>query len=230
MNLSSRVRRIFIGLSIVAGVVAGSSIASAQMSNQRSASSPRVAPDIPALGIGGLENAPGLDQHANFGARASVADVAAALTATDTTLTGGADTSMLPGRASLGRGAVLLQNVGVSRRTLYAFPTDRGRVCFALTDVGAGCTDGFSNAVPVNVTVGKPDGKPTGSGEPIVVWGIASNAVKQINVVINGSSHAATLSRNAFFYQLSSNATSAEEVQSLVVTLRGGATRTIDLS
>lgn len=87
--------------------------------------------------------------------------------------------------------------------TMYAVPTDRGRVCYAMVrlDSAAGaCVKSFMPEQPISVTVYDPD--LVNAGVPVVVGGLASDQVSHVFVVVDGAKQQAALAKNSFLYEL----------------------------
>lgn len=184
---------------------------------------------IEPRGISALNGARGLSPNERFGSKMNIAEVAALLTAEDPAVTGSAPEALLPGQARLDAGTVLRQGLGARARTLIAFPTEKGNVCYSLSGVAAGCSANLSSAAPVDVVVGKPDLEPLGSGEGVAVWGIATDSVVGVNVVVHGATLPASLVRNAFYYQITNSSVAPEAVEALVVELNDGSTGRVNL-
>jgi hypothetical protein len=150
-------------------------------------------------------------------ARAHVAAVAAG----DTSNPGTVPEDFLPGRADLDKARMLMTGLGREQRSIFAFPTAKGRVCSELTNFSSGCLDGFRSRSPVAVTYGDPS-----ATEPGIVWGLAPDDVNAVSVIVNGSAHPAQLGKNAYFYQGSSSASAFE---ALVITFKNGQTKTVPI-
>jgi hypothetical protein len=87
---------------------------------------------------------------------------------------------------------LLLGNLGGSNAGIWAYPTTKGRVCFLTTIGGGGCVtaaDPSAWAIAVN-----PAGR-------LAVYGLIPNAVRSVEVVVDGTSVPATIGQNAFFYE-----------------------------
>lgn len=124
----------------------------------------------------------------------------------------------LPGAAQGNRARALLNTRG---RVVFAFPTSKGRVCSGLSGFGAGCLAGFTADHPVSLTYGDP-----AAGEPGIIWGMAPDSVKRVQVIVGGVPEDATMGENAYFYQ---GTASSREFAGLVVTFKDGSSQTISL-
>jgi hypothetical protein len=104
-------------------------------------------------------------------------------------------------QASQGFGRLLLKKVHLLIKTrgwnLYAVPTTRGFACFAVVNgvtAWGGCTSHLAAATPLQPSVGQ-----SRPGQPTVVAGLASNAVRSVRAQITErSSCLATVMRNGF--------------------------------
>lgn len=120
---------------------------------------------------------------------------------------------------------VLLSELGTGGRAIYAFTTAKNRVCLGLTDFTSGCYSGLPLGAAVDVTVGDPDAE--GSGEPPLVWGLARNDVRRIDVEVGGQTYPATFARNAYFFQLTDSSVSTSAITAVVVKRADGTVQRI---
>jgi hypothetical protein len=115
-----------------------------------------------------------------------------------------------PGQALMRQARVLMTDAGTARRTIYAYPTSRGRVCAVLTGYSSGCLDGFRDRfADVDYTFGRG-----------IVWGLAPNSVIAVDVYVAGGSRAARLENNVYFFE-------GGAPQRLVVHFRDGSTKSV---
>jgi len=115
-----------------------------------------------------------------------------------------------PGQALMHQARVLMTNVGTAKRTIYAYPTSRGRVCAVLTDYSSGCLDGFRDRfADVDFTFGRG-----------IVWGLAPNSVTAVDVYAGGVSRPARLENNVYFFE-------GDAPQQIVVHFRNGSTKSV---
>ena len=132
------------------------------------------------------------------------------------------------GASELGRGRILQAGLGSGGWSIYAYPTTAGHVCYGLTGVGAGCIPGFLHGFPVSFNVIKPDMQPSGSGAPVVVYGLAPDDVRSVAVeTSSGEMFGANVVNNSYFVQLDDNGVTPPDVKSLVVTFANGTSATI---
>jgi hypothetical protein len=115
-----------------------------------------------------------------------------------------------PGQALMHQARVLMTDAGTAKRTIYAYPTSRGRVCAVLTDYSSGCLDGFRDRFgDVDFTFG--------SG---IVWGLAPNSVTAVDIYTGGVRHQARLENNVYFFE-------GGTPQQLLVHFRDGSTKSV---
>jgi hypothetical protein len=134
----------------------------------------------------------------------------------------GVASSLLPGNADLAKGRNLISS---PHWTLAAAPTGKGNVCSVVLDsdgtyTAGGCVDAFTGKLPIvpNIT--------TLGSNTTVVYGLASDSVEAVAIVVNGVEHQATLSNDAFLFQPSSGAS----VSSVLATLADGSRVTVPLT
>ncbi len=130
----------------------------------------------------------------------------------------GVTDSLYEGQELANRSRLLISNVGTSGATIYAYPTSKGRVCFINTIAGGGCvthTDPFAWGET-----------PTDDGKTVMVYGIAPNSVRSVSVIAGGMSVAATLQRNAFYFEQS---VSRPAPSAIIATFENGSTQRFGL-
>ena len=130
-----------------------------------------------------------------------------------------------PGLPVLSRSRLLLADVGSRHGAIYVVPTTTGNVCFLVTLGPQGCSTGFTQASPVDVTIFDGDG--FGYGKPAAVTGLVPDDVTGVTVFVDGSGHAARIASNAYFYELPDDAVRSPE--SLLISYRDGKTLTMPL-
>jgi hypothetical protein len=132
--------------------------------------------------------------------------------ARDRLVTKGGLGSVMPNETRL-----LGTNLGRNRVATYAFPATGGAVCEVVAErtsvamcVPSGLEgfDGLEGGVAWGIY--------SGEGVPQTVYGLASDAVGGVNVVVDGLPYEATLARNNFFWQAEAGVT-RESIQALVV-------------
>ena len=96
-------------------------------------------------------------------------------------------------------------------------------MCVAHSGGGAGCFDTFR--VPVNGTISDPDR--VGAGHPLYVWGVTTNSVASVDVIVSGVAHSAPVTNNAFVYVLPDNMLGPEAVGRLVAHFADGGTQSL---
>lgn len=112
---------------------------------------------------------------------------------------------------------ILLAGLGPSSRSIFAFTSTKGRVCFGLTGFTSGCSAGMPAFERVTVTTGDPDAG--GTGEPALVWGFARDGVSRVEVVVAGERFGARLANNAYFFQLPNGALPTSAIEAIVVSV-----------
>jgi hypothetical protein len=105
---------------------------------------------------------------------------------------------------------------GPDKRTAFVVRGRDGRTCAGLTGFTSGCVYGLPRAMPVDVTYG---GESVTEGP--IVWGVARDDVRSVDVVVGGTASPATLGRNVYFFQAPVGTTS-QELQTLKVRLTDG--------
>ncbi len=143
-------------------------------------------------------------------------------------LAGGPDVpeELRNGRLYLDQSRLLLADMGSTRVSLYAFPSEKGGICAVFDRWGGGClgTPPFTRERPVSVDRVDPDG--LGRGTPLTVSGLAPNNVVAVEVLVRETAYAATLRNNAFFFEMPSTSVQPDALR---VTFRGGLTTTVAL-
>lgn len=124
---------------------------------------------------------------------------------------------MVPAAAT----ARLLTSVGDV--TIYAWPHGADSVCIAHSGGGAGCFDTFR--VPVVGMISDPD--QLGAGHPLYVWGVTTNDVTSVDVIVSGVAHSAPVTNNAFVYVLADNTLGPEAVGGMVAHFADGSTQSL---
>jgi hypothetical protein len=110
-----------------------------------------------------------------------------------------------PGAPNPEDSRLVLSDLGTTQASLYAFPTDKGNVCFIFTGGPvAGCVPSFGGQVAVPYSTIDPDQDFSGQGTE--VFGLAPDSVRSIKVLVNGDEYPARLDNNAYFYQLQDGA------------------------
>jgi hypothetical protein len=122
----------------------------------------------------------------------------------------GVPADMLPGGERANSLRALMTGLGAADRSIWAIATTKGRVCSGLTDFTSGCTARFSNEITFTV------GRFTWS-TPVIVWGLATDNVARVDVVVAGKAHAAQMGTNAFYYEMSDVALDDDAIERLVV-------------
>lgn len=112
----------------------------------------------------------------------------------------------------------LLSGLGTAGDAITAFPTTNGEVCYMV--MGAGSCGFVNNRDPVGagITFSILWTRITGTTR---LYGIASDKVASVDVVIAGSAHSATFKNNAFYYQLPQGVSSSD-IQQVVATWKDG--------
>lgn len=125
-----------------------------------------------------------------------------------------------PGEPLLAKSKDLLIGVGARQDTLSAFPTSKGAVCYQILAAG---------------TCGKLD-SPSGITFSILairdrgtrLFGVASDEVVRVQVVVDGVARGALLRNNGFHYQLS-DGSEGSEVQRVISTFADGTTHSVSV-
>jgi hypothetical protein len=89
-----------------------------------------------------------------------------------------------------------LRGVGSAAHAAFVVRGRDGRTCAGLTDFSSGCLDGLPSTLPVDVTYG--GGSAT---EGPIVWGLARDDVRAVDVVLNGVAQPAVLGDNVYVFQ-----------------------------
>lgn len=144
-----------------------------------------------------------------------IASAVSALTSNDS----GVPTEWLPGRAD-GAVRVPLAGLGVGSHSIFLVRTTKGRVCGGLTEFASGCLEGLPLDSPATSMAGDLDA--TGAGEAPVIWGVARDEVRSIDVVVDRTSHRAVLGGNVYFFQLPDNTMSEHAITAIRATLASG--------
>jgi len=91
---------------------------------------------------------------------------------------------------------VALLDFGSGSHTAFVARGRDGRICAGLTGFSSGCLDGLPPSLPVDVTYG--GGSAT---EGPIVWGLAQDDVRAVEVVVSGVTKTATLGENVYVFQ-----------------------------
>lgn len=132
----------------------------------------------------------------------------------------GVPESFLAGQANAGGLRIAMSHLGTGDHSIFLVRTSKGRICEGLTQFSSGCLEGLPPDVAVTATAADPDGD--NRGEAPLVWGIARNEVKSVDVIVQGQAHPATLANNAYFYELPNNTMLASDITDVVAHLAGG--------
>lgn len=119
----------------------------------------------------------------------------------------------------LGAARDLSRGLGSGDDTITAFPTGNGAVCYEIRAAGS-CSRldndlGFTFSILYTRDGGTR------------VFGIVSDDVRQIDVVIDGATHRAVIDNSAFYYQLSGGHASGD-VDRVIATWHDGSTHALD--
>jgi hypothetical protein len=77
----------------------------------------------------------------------------------------------------------------------------------------------------VNGTMSDPD--QLGAGHPLYVWGVITNDVTRVDVIVSGVTHSAPVTNNAFVYVLADNTLGPEAVGGMVAHFADGSTQNL---
>jgi hypothetical protein len=131
-----------------------------------------------------------------------------------------------PGHPNATESRLLASDLGTDQGALYAFPTDKGQVCFIFTSGPyAGCVQQFGGEVGIPYVVVGPDKYYTGSGTE--VFGLVPDSVVAIDATVDGKRQPAQVKNNSFFIQL--DAPSAY-LSNLVIEYAGGTTDVVPIA
>ena len=207
---------------LTAGAVVCASVAAASFSIATSSPRAAVMDTTPAASEMGVFNSA---QQPSDTMPQDVANWANALQAG--AVSSGVPASEQPGSVLTRQSHLLLAGQGNPQADLYVVPTSKSEVCYVLSLGPATCVSVFSGTNAVGWTVSDPDA--VGSGSPLMVYGIAPDSVGEVDVVVDGSSHPATLKNNAFFYQLANGSELPSAITAINVSYSDGASTTISL-
>lgn len=205
-RISTRLR--LIALAITLGLTVGASVGIVSSQAQRA-----VTPSTAADALGALSS-PRL--------ATDVMPTAVASPAEDTVRRAGI------GAPQLSETRALLAGVGSARATVYVFPTSTGHACFVATNGPAECVRALNDTQPIASIVFDPD--KLGAGIPVSVVGLASDNVARVTITVNDTPYAATLRRNAFYFEASDPTLSPSAVQAIRVELKDGSAHTETLA
>jgi hypothetical protein len=129
--------------------------------------------------------------------------------------------SLQPGEVLEDEGRLLLAGLGGEEDMLYAAPTSNDHIAHAvLPNGGGGC------AAP------GPDGLELGWNQTdtgaLVVFGLVSDAIESVDLIVRGVTHEARIGENAFGLRLES--TPADDLERVVLRRRDGTTNEIELA
>jgi hypothetical protein len=131
------------------------------------------------------------------------------------------------GRVRTSKGRLLLSKLGPDRRSIYAFPTTKGAVCFNVTGIVEGsCMRAFRVGEPAAL-VGAIFYDP--GGDHAELAGITKDGVRRVQVLVHGRPHAAVFGHDAWYYRLPRGLPMAA-AKKLIVTLKNGSTKTVRLN
>jgi hypothetical protein len=112
--------------------------------------------------------------------------------------TGAPDPSWVPGDLVPGSLRVLATGLGEDQASLYAFRTERGRVCGRLHGGAGGCFETFPQDHGISEMVSfKSDGS-------LVIFGFAPDRVETVRATVDGYTVSAPVHDNAYFIELAS--------------------------
>jgi hypothetical protein len=101
---------------------------------------------------------------------------------------------------------VLLSEARSWGGTLYAAPSDSGRVCYLIQGGPESCVDSFTQIAPIAWTKFDRDGP---GGDPVVVAGLVPDDVTALEVDTGGRSYPVDLLNNAFLAEVPNDATAS---------------------
>lgn len=129
------------------------------------------------------------------------------------------------GKAITGKARDLLSGLGTADDTITAYPTSSGEVCYMIEGAGSCAnlekwpwnTVGFTYSV-FSTRVGG-----------VRVFGIATDKVASVSVVVGGVTNDALLENNAFYYQLPEGVDESQ-IQQIVATWGDGSSHPVPVS
>jgi len=120
----------------------------------------------------------------------------------------------------VGKGRLLLTNLGQDQLSFYAVPDTRGDACYVLVPRSeANCAGGLLHGMDPHVDAGTLDQR----GD---VYGFVSNEIVSAKVLVGRQWHRARLAQNAMFYELPPKVRLPRRV---VLRERTGATHTFNV-
>lgn len=173
-----------------------------------------------------LEDTPAAQAMARVFASPPATAIPSSVSAELAALVAGAPPQADLGKLLLDRGHMLLSNLGPEGRTIYAYPTDNGQVCYDISGLGEGCMRAFIVGEPVAVGGGQYSDPPQ-SGKPAEFAGLAEDNVTGVQIVVNGTPHDTVLGNDAWYYRFPDNETPGWAATALIVTLEDGSTVTV---
>jgi hypothetical protein len=133
------------------------------------------------------------------------------------------------GEAKANESRLLMSGLGVREKSLYAWPTENGWVCFAWAEGGGSCVSRFYRGKPRVVFLGiDPDRE--GVGAPGAIVGAVPDDVVGVDITTDGVRHPAILDRNGVFYELPDGGCTMAAFESLTATYRDGTSDTVHIA
>lgn len=216
------IRKLYLTAGVVAaGAVVAGGIAQATGVKATTAGSPPVQV-VPLERFGAFSRPQQVSERA-FEETSAAREVIDVLTSDDPAVSAG----WKPGEARRGL-RILLAGLGASKRTIFSFETTRGVTCAGLSDFTSGCFTNLPKNGGISVTFGDPDF--AGGGEGVIVWGVASNRVAAIEVIVAGTAHAAIVGNNAYFFQLENASLAEDALEEILVTDRNNEHHVVPVS
>jgi hypothetical protein len=125
-----------------------------------------------------------------------------------------------PGDPVLTKSADLLSQVGGARDTLSAFPTARGAVCYQILAAGSCGSVDTPSGITFSILTTRDGGAR--------LFGVSSDRVTKVEVVIDGVAKPAILRNNGFYFQLPTGV-GGSSVQRVVSTLSDGSREVVSV-
>jgi hypothetical protein len=110
--------------------------------------------------------------------------------------TGAPTEADLPGQIAEGSFRVLASPGGRWGGEMFAFRTDRGRVCGGLLGAAAGCFEGFHAGGLVNWTIARAEDGTT------IVFGFAPDRVRGVSAIVGDSARDTPVVNNSFYLEI----------------------------
>jgi hypothetical protein len=129
------------------------------------------------------------------------------------------------GRAMADEVRLFASGLGRNASDAYAFPTTGGALCILVDEAtyAATCVPRFHRRFGYLAW-----GIYSGVGAPQTLYGVVSNKVHQVKVIVSDTEVDAELRGNLLFWQAPVDVT-REEIQGIMITLRDGSTVSVDL-